>query len=738
MHLKQYQEKAIKELLEKAQYLLLKNASKSVVFKSPTGSGKTIMMAEFLRQICNSKEFKDTLSFIWTAPRKLHIQSKDKLSQYYSETRDLDCLEFEELDDRKINCNEILFFNWESINKENNIYIRENERNNNLSAVIRRTKISGNKIILIIDESHHGAPSPKSQDLIRDIKPDLTIEVSATPDLNNPDKVISVDIDDVKEEGMIKKSIKLNDGFVTEIKENNILSNQQLSSNEIVLKEALKKKTELSKLYKEIDTNINPLVLIQLPDRQSGRQEELKQEIIQKLDSDYSISEEKGNLGIWLSEDKVGLEDITNIDSAIEVLIFKQAIAIGWDCPRSHILVLFREWFNAKFSIQTLGRIMRVADPKQGHYISDYESLNHAYVFTNLPEITLDDDISKSYTTIYKSERKSTYELLKITSWYRVRQRERTRLSPLFLEVFEEESKKYKLDKKIDKNDQIVKKSVLPESIIENIDKLQNTTIEGDIVNVNNEKDLQDIFDKFIENSLKEEPYFHPEDRSISNLKQSIYNFFSKYLNLECDKNFSEIIHIILSNNKAQFLSVIELAKKSYLDKVSSREEELERKTWDVPEFINYNQEYQKSEVKKSIMNPFYVRKNASPPEKQFIKFLESSDKVKWWFKNGEKDGMFFAVPYEKNDRKFLFFVDFIVQLEDGRIGLLDTKGIKTTAPESKEKVKGLKRYIDQNSKQNIFGGIVVFKNEHWKIYKEHGQDFNVEKEDNWKLLKLG
>ena len=737
MQLKQYQEEAIKELLEQTQKLLQKTTNKSIVFKSPTGSGKTIMMAEFLRQICNLKEFKDTLSFIWTAPRKLHVQSKNKLSQYYQETRALDCLEFEELDDRKIDCNEILFFNWESINQKNNIYIRENERNNNLSAVISRTKVSGNKIILIIDESHHGAPSLKSQDLINDINPDLTIEVSATPKLKSPDKLVSVEINDVREEGMIKKSIKLNDGFVTEIKENNILSNGQLSSDEIVLKEALKKREELLKLYKKIGVNINPLLLIQLPDRRSGKEETLKQYLIRELETNYNISETNEKLGIWLSDDKTALSGITNVDNPIEVLIFKQAIAIGWDCPRSHILVLFRKWSSAHFSIQTLGRIMRVADPEQGHYISDYEPLNHSYVFTNLPEIKLDDEISKSYTTIYKSERKSIYELLKITSWYRVRQREKTRISPLFLKIFTEESKKYRLHEKINKNNQAVKKSVLPESIIENIDTLQDVTIEGDIVNVNNEKDLQDIFNRFIEDSLKEEPYFHPEDRSISNLKQSIYNFFSEYLNLECDKSFSEIIRIILGDNKVHFLSVIELAKKSYLDRVRSREDELEKRIWDVPEFINYNQEHQKSEVKKSIMNPFYVRKNASPPEKKFIHFLENNDKVKWWFKNGEKDGMFFAIPYEKNDRKFLFFVDFIVQLEDGRLGLFDTKGIKTTAPESKEKVKSLKRYIDQNREQNIFGGIIVFKNEHWKIYKENGQDFNVEKEDNWEPLKL-
>ena len=737
MNLKQYQEEAIADLLEKAKRILLRNTSKSIVFKSPTGSGKTIMMAEFLRRICHLTELKDRLSFIWTAPRQLHTQSKKTLYTYYQETRDLECFEFEELDDRKIHCNEILFFNWESINKKTNIYIKENEKGNNLNSVIRRTKEPGNKIVLIIDESHHGAPSLKSQDLISDIEPNLTVEVSATPRLNDFDEFVSVDIDKVKEEGMIKKSVKLNDGFLTEIKEHNILSNKNLSSNEIVLKEALKKREELLNLYKKIGVNINPLVLIQLPDSQSTGKKELKQDIIRKLEGDYNISENNGNLGIWLSEDKTGLKNIINPDSPIEVLIFKQAIAIGWDCPRSHILVLFREWFSASFSIQTLGRIMRVADPEQGHYISDYESLNHAYVFTNLPQIKLSDDISKSYTTIYKSERKSTYEALQIPSWYRIRQREKTRISPLFLEIFKGELKKYKLYEKVDRNNKTIKKQVLPESIIENIDELAGTTIEGNIVNVDNEKDLLNIFDKFIENSLKEEPYFHPEDRSVNNLKYSIYDFFSEYLNLELDKNFSEIIRIVLGDSNGHFLSVIKKSKQSYLDKVLSREEEFKSIVWDVPEFINYNQEYEKCSVKKSIMNPFYFWKKSSSPEKMFIQFMEHSSKIKWWFKNGVRDGMFFAIPYEENDKSFLFYVDFIVQLVDGRIGLFDTKG-RTTALESKEKVKGLKKYIDQNP--NIFGGIIVSPNENWeqwKIYIEKGQEFNTKKEDNWEPLIL-
>ena len=50
-------------------------------------------------------------------------------------------------------------------------------------------------------------------------------------------------------------------------------------------------------------------------------------------------------------------------------MIFKQAIALGWDCPRASILVLFRDWRSIVFSIQTVGRIMRMPEVK--HYTND-------------------------------------------------------------------------------------------------------------------------------------------------------------------------------------------------------------------------------------------------------------------------------------------------------------------------------------------------------------------------------
>jgi len=90
MQLKIYQENAIDELLEKAKKLLGYSGSKKLVFKSPTGSGKTIMMAEFLKQLVDSREIRQPLGFIWTAPRPvLTLQSKEKLERYFENSRAL-------------------------------------------------------------------------------------------------------------------------------------------------------------------------------------------------------------------------------------------------------------------------------------------------------------------------------------------------------------------------------------------------------------------------------------------------------------------------------------------------------------------------------------------------------------------------------------------------------------------------------------------------------------------------
>ena len=202
-----YQEKAISKLIQSSNELLSLSGHHSIVFKSPTGSGKTIMLAEFLQRFIKNRNDNKQFAFIWAAPRKLHEQSRSSLASHYASSLSIKCSFFGDLLNKSITSNEILFLNWESINKKGNIYYRENEQEFYLEKIIENTKNNLLKLILIIDESHHTAGSENSKGLMDMISPDLSILVSATPVNIQYDDSVIVHRQHVIEEGMIKKFI---------------------------------------------------------------------------------------------------------------------------------------------------------------------------------------------------------------------------------------------------------------------------------------------------------------------------------------------------------------------------------------------------------------------------------------------------------------------------------------------------------------------------------------------------
>jgi type III restriction enzyme len=737
MNLKTYQQKAVDKLLDRLKGLTLTGQSRRIIFQAPTGSGKTIMMAELLNRIVTEPSLsQESFSFIWAAPRKLHHQSKVKLEKYFESTQFLSCSEFFELSQNRIDSNQILFLNWESINKkDSNTIIKENEREFYLQKVVENTIESSRKIILIIDESHHHANSEISQQLIEVMSPHVTFAVSATPTLENPDEIVKITLDEVREEGMIKKSVSLNEGFTNVLEKDSVKSQLSEGQDSFVLKQAIAKRNELLTAYKQQGSNVNPLVLIQLPDKKANEDEILRLEIVEILKKEYGITVENGKLAIYLSEEKENLENIAKNENETQILIFKQAIALGWDCPRAQVLVLFREHKSVNFSIQTVGRILRMPEPDSGHY--GVESLNKGYVYTNLADIAINEELARGYITIYTSRRIVDYRDINLNSVYRLRQRERTRLNSEFVGVFLRAALDYDLKSKLKMENQKVERGLIADAEIFDVDSNKNSTFVGKLqVNVDNELDLQKIFDSFIRKNL--EP-FHPEDRSVGRLKEAIYGFFATSFVLEYASDQVEIINIALSkSNAGHFTNVIDAAKATYIELVSTREKELVTVTgWNVPETLNFTGEESSYEMVLSAMLPFYSSSKFKT-ELAFISYLESSQRVKWWFKNGERDSTYFAIPYVENDQPKPFYVDFIVQLKDGRIGLLDTKRGQTVKT-SKEKVDGLRKYLSKNL--TTFGGIVdntkVDFSGRWMFFEGDSTELKEGDFSNWTLLEL-
>ena len=215
-----FQQKAVRRLVDETIDLLkLSGHRKSIIFKAPTGAGKTVMASQMLADLTEELQSRgdspyQQVAFVWIAPNKLHQQSYFKMKNYFTETRLLHPVMYDELDQSEgyIHAGEILFVNWESINKEKNVMVRNSEQNASLYEITRRTQEEqGLPIVVVIDEEHlfWSRSADKSAKVLERINPKVEIRISATPKTYS-DHIVTVNREEVVAEEMIKKQVVLN------------------------------------------------------------------------------------------------------------------------------------------------------------------------------------------------------------------------------------------------------------------------------------------------------------------------------------------------------------------------------------------------------------------------------------------------------------------------------------------------------------------------------------------------
>ncbi len=79
-----FQEEAVDELTEKFLKLWISSERQlPLVFKSPTGSGKTLMLSHFIRGLNHLANWSQDKAFIWiTFSDDIAMQSKQKFEKY--------------------------------------------------------------------------------------------------------------------------------------------------------------------------------------------------------------------------------------------------------------------------------------------------------------------------------------------------------------------------------------------------------------------------------------------------------------------------------------------------------------------------------------------------------------------------------------------------------------------------------------------------------------------------------
>lgn len=780
-NLRDFQRVAKNDLLSHARYEIKQNNPTPLLLHAPTGSGKTVIIGQFLKEWIESQNSSDPLlSFIWLSVRSLPEQSYNKINPL-SHTSIFKCTLHSDRG-KEINQNEIIFVPWQTVSHKKNKEeyrksMRKTESGKDYPSIIKRTRKQPNKkIILIVDEAHLNLDAEGAKEVLAKFKPDMFIFMTATPNnlvknYNTFPILTKVPVDKVIEAQMIKKELPINYKWFDKKKR----SQPSVTTKKVILR-GLEWREELVKKYKKNKIGrktVNPLLIIQLPQKGTSPIKNLQQKI-EKILAEKKITYENKKLALWMSDDKDkrNLDDgdksttkfklekgkkIEDIDNEVEVLIFKEAIATGWDCPRAHVMCLFREQKNMSFTFQVIGRIMRM--PELKHYPND-EELNRGYIFTNLPEFELEEHIEKTYVPEDRGELdEKLYNPIHLKSIHIKRQRSMTRFNTDFYNIF---TKTAKINKKMKSLNLTSRK--ISSKIIQGVIGPENYGLEGEVETIGSvvsskaPDELPEHFQTQIADWCK--PY-HGE-RSHELLFRSLLASIEKNFGITWKNNSEKIIKTILTDkNKKIITECTDIAKEKYANKQAKLATE-KPKVYDF-EILENGSRFTnhaggtKSIIKKdatlSVEKPLYDTFSKSVPERAFYKKLNNSKNVAWWWKNGYGDKLFFATPYKLDKRWWRFFPDYIVQWTDGTVGIYDTKGgMHIDSKETKLKAKSLADTIkNQNKnrtkfkykhkrkeqKQKLEGGIIANTDSKkatgdWKINKDAKQPFDKNKISEW------
>ncbi len=430
MELRRFQIEAMSRLMD-----AMNDADhRDIVFKSPTGSGKTIVLTRFMSEFMRGH---NGTVFVWLTPGEgnLEEQSKEKMDRYSAgaSTKLLS-----DVMTGGFAAGDAVFINWQKLNKDGNNALKDGERTNFLEW-IEKARNEGLTFKVIIDESHHSFTA-KTESVVEWFGAEKIIRASATPNHNPAAILVEVQEEDVIASGLIKKVIHVNPDFPMEID----LTDDK-GKTCYLLEKAWKKREELVKAFVAEKRKVNPLMIVQLPNNSDALLETVEDWFSKK-----HIDVAGGTFAVWLANRKDNVEGLSENDGPQMVVAIKQAVATGWDCPRAHILVKLREKMDERFEVQTIGRIRRM--PEACHYGNDLLDGCYLYTFDERFTAGVIGSVDDLNVGVRKLIIKSEYKKFALVKEQRTMVSE-TRDPQLALSVISERfRRKYKLGKDLSQN----------------------------------------------------------------------------------------------------------------------------------------------------------------------------------------------------------------------------------------------------------------------------------------------
>jgi type III restriction enzyme len=716
---KKYQSDAIEEMSSVLSRLLNidTNLDRRLVLHSPVGSGKTLTTAYALAK-ASDNPINRPFIILWLSPGKggLHLQSARALEAFLADSS-IDVKLLDTRDDiasnAKPSAGTLFVVNWEKLHSEKdgewaNKMLRPGETAN-LFTLLQNATEAGLDMITVIDESHTQLEAPRAKKLMADIyglRPSIRVEISATPSTQlDPSSEakrlhnrVYVHFEDVEAEGMVRRSAILNEDFASvQARHSDVPLDQQ------VLWGAWEKLEELTQRYRYAGSSAIPLLLIQYPD---GASAGARASVVEQFLEDRELISDK-TYATWLSEShSPDLKEISLNSSPYRALIFKQAIATGWDCPRAQVLVQFRKPGSETFKIQTIGRIMRT--PEQRHYTD--EALNVAYVYSDLPDISVEVTSSEADFAVrdLRLIRGSQYPSngLKLTSVFQPRRRAfhypvTNHLDPT-------------LRTELDGRVQPLLTNTSPTPTISRV--LTDSSIDarnllggkgefsGAFVNgVLSDTYVQAICDQILTSRIG--PYLSKE-QSRPRIKRSLMNWFSR-----TGWSETEVQYFVVANPGAISTAINEACvNASQIDEATAiADARAKRKTnneWEVPESESVpSSKWEESKYSGLLFKPAFLAPGHSKPELRFEQWLGEEfmqSRVAWWWKNSTRDEKYLGVPYKDGQNDEICYPDYLVMSKSDTLWVIEIKDIDDQdggiGGKTESKAKGLLSWAQEQT----------------------------------------
>lgn len=709
-----------------------------IVFDAPTGSGKTIMMAAALAEAATD------LAVLWLTPSKggLAEQTTAALQRYL----DTSTLSVERLTMPWISANPIiapgvvLVSHWDELTTKSagdhtNRLTRGGETGS-LFSVIRNTSAAGTPLVVVIDEAHWGSDAKGTSALLAEIEalaPFLLVEVSATP--VRPTTAhgrragrhvdVPVDLDDVIASGLLRNQILVNPDLQAGLEILPVADRAGTAGETLVLDTAWLTAEELTARYAAAHVNARPLVLVQVPDSTAG---EAKIAAVEQHFAQLGVTEANGRLAVWTSSrgKPAGISTISSPESPIDVLVFKQTVATGWDCPRAQILVAFREMKSEIFAIQTVGRILRTVERK--HYGD--AALDAAYIFANIdaptgPTSGTQDRPPTSDVHLARrvgdlalpgsyASRAGTYDDIRAAAF-----RHCFRLAATATGLAERLPARA-----VALEDLASDRSVTLADVLDGDSSIDAGGAGGVRLSVA-EHDLQARFDELLANQLGA---YRARARSLPVMRQVLYDWTRQNMIAWWTGDDAELV---LSLQRAAWADPAPLAAAGAAAVAEhkraderSGERQLETFVWELPAALAVS-----SATHSTPPNPTgYAyedshgapwRVNPSSPEAQVEALLATEAQaghVLWWWKNGVGDRTSMSVAYKNSAGKWdTTYPDFVAELppktpDRRRIALLEAKAGADKDPDTALKAAALHRHANElrDGGFDVLEGIVV------------------------------